>query len=143
MIRSAVAQAGGAAGLETSGKGDAFVTVAQAGTRPVGGIGTGDTMLGVLAEHGVSIEAYQWVYGPGQRRTQFEPHVELDGVVFENFDDEQLANSGGFPEFAYYLPGDHAGCQCDLALVLIDGDGNLLDDSTPASGDPLDDLEGD
>lgn len=122
LVRQAIARAGGAAGLTAGDQGGAWVTLTDSGTRPAGGIATGDVMRGVLRDHGASVEAYQWVYGPARRMRPFEPHLGLDGVVFQNFDDPVLANTSGFPDFAYYLPGDHAGCNCDVEPIIIPPD---------------------
>ena len=81
------------------------------------------------------MEAYEWVYGPGGRSRPFEPHVELDGLVFQDFSDDQLAVTGSFPDGGYYLPGDHAGCLCDVAPIVIAVDGSTSIDV----GAPLDD----
>lgn len=121
LIRQSIARAGGTIGVQTSGAGDAWVALADAGARPVGGIGTGELIReAVTSGGGASIEAYRWVYGPALRATPFEPHVDLDGEVFVNFDDEVLANDEGWPEFAFYMPGDHAGCQCDFEPIVLD-----------------------
>lgn len=118
LIREAIARAGGGAGVETRGAGDARVMISN-GNRPVGGIAQGQTMMGALEAEGYGTEAYQWVYGPAPRMRPFEPHLSLDGVTFLNFDDPVLANTSGFPEIEYYVPGDHAGCVCDFAAVII------------------------
>lgn len=118
MVRQALARAGGASGLSTSGT-DAWVTLTDGGTRPAGGIGTGELMRGALRDGGAGVEAYRWVYGPAYRQRPFEPHAELDGVVFDNFDSSELANRSGWPPLPYYLPGDHAGCICDFEPIII------------------------
>jgi len=127
MIREAMARAGGAAGIETLGT-DAWVTVGEAGTRPIGGIALGDLVRGVLRDGGASIEGYRWVYGPASRRRPFEPHQRLSGVTFENFDADVLANSSGWPPFGYYMPGDHKGCMCDVEPVIIGPNGDVVAD---------------
>lgn len=127
MIREAIARAGGAAGIETLGQ-DAWVTVADGGTRPVGGIGTGDLLRDVLRSHGVLTEAYRWVYGPAARSRPFEPHRALDGKTFATFDDPVLTNASGWPPFGFYMPGDHKGCVCDVEPVLIAPDGTIRQD---------------
>jgi hypothetical protein len=129
VLRRAIAQAGGAAGLSTNDEGSAFVTLTDGGTRPAGGIGTGDLMREALREHGAVTEAYVWVYGPAARRNPFEPHEELDGVQFENFDDPVLAAEGSFPGTAFYMPGDHAGCLCDFEPIIVGPDGTTTPDT--------------
>ncbi len=117
MVRQAVARAGGAQGLITGGQ-DAWVTLTDAGTRPAGGIGTGDLIRGALRDGGATIEGYVWRYGPAFRRSVFEPHERLDGQPFVNFDDDVLSSGGEFG-YAFYLPGDHAGCSCDCEPAII------------------------
>lgn len=117
LVRQAIARAGGAAGLSTSGT-DAWVTLTDGGTRPAGGIGTGETIRGALRDGGAQVEGYVWRYGPAFRRNPFEPHMALDGQVFVNFDDDVLASAGEFG-FSFYLPGDHAGDCCDFEPVIL------------------------
>jgi hypothetical protein len=117
-----MARAGGAASLTATGQGGAYITLTDAGTRPAGGIATGDRLRDTLRDHGAQIEAYQWVYGPAQRRNPFEPHLQLDGLVFRNFDDPALANTSGWPELDYFLPGDHSGCLCDTLPIILGPD---------------------
>lgn len=124
LVRQAIARAGGAQGLLTAAgtatkPGPAWVTLTDGGTRPAGGIGTGELMRAGLRDAGASVEAYRWVYGPAFRQHAFQPHQALDGVVFRNFDDPQLANPNGWPPGAYYLPGDHAGCVCDFEPIVV------------------------
>lgn len=119
MLRQAIARAGGAV-LETTGiGGDAWAAITTNGM-PVGGIGTGDLIMGTLSQHGAGTEGYRWVYGAAVRSRPFEPHVELDGVEFVNFDDPVLANGDSFPETAFYMPGDHGGCICDFEPIIMD-----------------------
>ncbi len=117
MVRQALARAGGAQGLITGGQ-DAWVTLTDAGTRPAGGIGTGDLIRGALRDGGATIEGYVWRYGPAFRAKPFDPHMRLDNVPFVNFDDDVLASEGEFG-FATYLPGDHGGCRCDCEPAII------------------------
>ena len=117
LIRQAMARAGGATGL-TSGQG-AWVAMSNLGTTPLGGIAGGELLMGAMLDAGASVEGYQWVYGPASRKTSFEPHVALDGVEFVNFDDAVLTNTAGWPETAYFIPGDHAGCSCDVVARLV------------------------
>lgn len=127
VIRRAIAQAGGAATLSTDDQGGAWVTLTDGGTRPAGGIGTGELMRDTLRDHGASVDAYRWVYGPALRRQPFEPHARLDQVEFSNFDDPQLAATGSFPGFAFYMPGDHGGCLCDFEPIVIGPTGTTVD----------------
>jgi hypothetical protein len=118
VVRTAMAQAGGATGLHVTDHGGVFLALSQGASRPAGGIATGEDITGALSEAGAAVEGYVWVYGPARRKT-FDPHLELDGVEFRNFDDDVLANPDSFPEFAYYMPGDHDGCLCDFEPTII------------------------
>lgn len=121
LAREALARAGGATGLVTD-RGGVWLPLTDAGTRPAGGIGTGELLRGAMRDHGAQVEAYAWVYGPAYRQRPFEPHLQLDGLLFANFDDPVLANADSFPETAFYMPGDHAGCICDFAPVIVPAD---------------------
>lgn len=81
-------------------------------SQPMGQIGTGDTISGVLEEQGFTDAGYEWSHGAASN--PFEPHVELDGVQFQTFTDDVLANPDSFPAYDYYTPGDHDGCSCDF-----------------------------
>lgn len=129
MIREAVSIVGGHGAVSTTGGGDAWVALSN--DQYLGGVGTGDLINEVLGQMGYGTEAYEWVYGPGGRTRPFEPHVELDGLVFTDWSDPQLAVSGSFPDGAYYIPGDHSGCQCDVAPVIVDMNGETNVDLGP------------
>lgn len=118
LVRQAIARAGGATGLMTE-QGGVWLALTDAGTRPAGGIGTGELMRTALRDEGVNVEAYEWTYGPAFRQRPFEPHLSLDGVRFRNFDDPVLANTEGWPSVAFYLPGDHTGCNCDFIPIVV------------------------
>jgi hypothetical protein len=126
LIRRAMARAGGAVALETSGEGDAWLGLVNGGTRPMGGIGTGELVRDTLLDSGARIEGYQWVYGPALRQRPFEPHLALDGTTFENFDDSRLANYNGWPSVPFFMPGDHDGCVCDVAPVILGPSGEVV-----------------
>jgi hypothetical protein len=117
VLRQAIARAGGATGL-VSGGSDAWVILADGGTRPAGGIGTGEVVRGALRDGGAGVEGYVWEYGPAFRARPFEPHMRLDGKSFPNFDSPILAG-GGWTGFSYWIPGDHSGCLCDARPELI------------------------
>jgi hypothetical protein len=121
LVRQAMSRAGGATGLMTE-QGGTWLTLTDGGTRPAGGIGTGELVRGALRDAGAMVEAYRWVYGPAFRARPFEPHRALDGVVFQNFDDPVLTNGSGWPPFGFYMPGDHAGCICDFEPVIVPAD---------------------
>lgn len=115
IVREAVASAGGAKGMG----GQPGITK-PSNKLPVGGVASGDTMVETLRDEGATIEGFRWVYGPA-RRKEFEPHLNLDGMFFANFDDDVLSNTSGWPETAFYYPGDHDGCACDFELAVETG----------------------
>jgi len=130
MLREAIARAGGAQGMAPahdpalpggSSSGGAWVALRNIDGTPSGGIGTGETLREGMLDGGAGIEGYRWVYGPAMRARPFEPHVELDGLEFVNFDDDALAVTGSFPDTGFYFPGDHAGCICDFEPIIIPG----------------------
>jgi hypothetical protein len=119
LVRQAMARAGGATGLVATDDGGTWITLTDGGTRPAGGIGTGELVRGALRDGGAMVEAYRWVYGPAFRQRPFVPHMNLDGQVFRNFDDPVLANGSGWPPYSFYMPGDHAGCICDFEPIIV------------------------
>lgn len=84
---------------------------------------------------GVTLEAtgwtfggrFRWVYGVSE--TQFEPHIQLDGVVFDSWRAKTLASSNPdeWPYITHYSPGDHGGCRCDWLPEVVE--------PVPAEGD--------
>ena len=74
---------------------------------------TGDTVAKLWRAAGITFEGWRWDYGDGSRRTNFEPHRNLDGVEFTSWDDPKLGNAAGlWPYVSYWSPSDHIGCQC-------------------------------
>lgn len=145
MIRQAVTRAGGTIGVQTSGAGDAWVALRNAGTEPAGGIGTGEVLREALNVAGTSIEGYRWVYGPAARAHPFEEHEALDGQVVDNFDNAEWTADQSWTSFGFYFPGDHAGCVAAGTVVDAPGmsaatlrwyEGTLIDLDT-ASGEHL------
>jgi hypothetical protein len=63
----------------------------------------------------IAAVSHTWVTGDPQR--PFEPHQELDGVEFENWDDDRLVNNEPWPPYDFYTPGDHDGCLCDTEIT--------------------------
>lgn len=115
-IRAAVAVAGGYLMRPgSSGINDAGFAVDS--SDPLTGIGNGYLVEGTLTSEGASVQNYEWLHGPSMR--PFEPHFELDGQEFENFDSEVLANGGDFPDSPFYSPGDHDGCSCDFQPIWV------------------------
>lgn len=110
MVRIAMATAGGADVSTVVPYTDALGT-------PVGQIGTGATIRDLLLSSDAEQDRYEWVHGPALN--PFEPHEDLDGVTFPNFDDEQLANNSGWPGNEFFFPGDHDGCLCDFTPLWV------------------------
>lgn len=108
-IRAALGVAGGG-DLGVDAGGNATVALGE----PIGQIGTGSTISDMLTTAGLSVQTYTWEHGPSLK--PFEPHLELDGAEFTSFEDERLANNEGWPENAYFMPGDHEGCSCDFGV---------------------------
>ena len=88
------------------------ITMTLGAEDPMPQVGTGEDVSGLLEDSGASVEGYTWVHGFALK--PFDPHLELDGVEFSSFDDDQLANPDSFPAVEYFLPGDHKGCTCDF-----------------------------
>lgn len=79
---------------------------------PAGQLGGGEAVEDALGEEGIEATGFRWVHGPSIK--PFEPHLELDGQEFEGFTDAALANSTGWPDREFFMPGDHEGCMCDF-----------------------------
>lgn len=133
LVRRALAIAGGAShlhgverhALSAAGRrrpgGDmlgAPVYVAVNDDKPLGGVATGETVSTLLRDSDVGVEAYEWEYGPAARLNPFEPHEDLDGEVFTDFDADALVSADDWIG-DYYFPGDHDGCNCDIAPVIV------------------------
>lgn len=106
-VREALAVAGGAAGQPTAGG----AVLVDAGTRPAGGVATGERILALVNDAGATLVGWSWRYGNPSR--SFEPHRALDGTTFSSWTDEVLSNSTGeWPYVTHFQPGDHRGCSC-------------------------------
>lgn len=128
LIRRSLAMAGGPEGLVGSGQDDGLL-FRSGGVEPAGGVATGETIRATLAAAGGRIDGWVWEYGPALRQRPFGPHLDLDGMAFEVFDDSDLANLEPFPEYRFFIPGDHPGCVCNVIPTLLgpDGTGPELD----------------
>lgn len=79
---------------------------------------TGGTEVGAVMEQAaLVVEGYQWVVGDPS--VPFEPHQELDGLAFTDFQTDELLNVESFPEYPFFFPGDHAGCQCNAISAIV------------------------
>ena len=109
LLRSVLNIAGGGNAPDSSAIFSApDTTMTLSGGDPLGQIGTGDDISGLLTDNGASVESYTWVHGFALK--PFPPHEALDGVEFQNFDDDVLMNPDSFPAVEAFLPGDHQGC---------------------------------
>jgi len=111
VVRTALATAGGSAGLRAPGGG-----ALGADGLPLGLVGTGETANSYLSAAGLEIVGFRWEYGADDRKT-FEPHLDLDGYEFADWQDSVLVNSEGFPSTAFFYPGDHDGCRCLVKYI--------------------------
>lgn len=96
-------------------------------------IGNGRHTVTALDRVGVKTQAFRWVYGTAPRQS-FEPHLNLDGEVFDRWDADVLAQEGTGGEWiggTHFHPGDHRGDRCTYERVLVEKEGLLL----VASGD--------
>lgn len=111
VIRQALARAGGAEGQARLGG----TVNAQLGTQPATGITSGTTTTELMATAGLFVTSSTWQYNDVGQKT-FEPHLDLDGVDFVNWDDPALAVTpeGDWIGENFYAPGDHPGCMCDV-----------------------------
>lgn len=84
----------------------------------LGGITTGTTVQDYLSGTGVNTNQKIWLYGwEEQPRRTFNGHLQMDGLVFEAWDDNGLIISpqDRWLKRNYYAPGDHWGCACVVA----------------------------
>jgi hypothetical protein len=77
------------------------------------GITGGVTFGDVLSANGIAVPDKIWLYGETSRRV-FNGHLQMDGLVFSDWDDPALTIS---PQDRWlrvdrYRPGDHWGCAC-------------------------------
>lgn len=83
------------------------------------GVGNGPRSVSQLRARDLVTLAWVWDYGsPSLRKHQFVPHVLLDGIEFDQWDDPALENKGTFPRGLHLHPGDHAGCLCGAERIL-------------------------
>ena len=108
LVRTALTVAGG-------GSTGAAEQAQTADVEARGGIGIGGDVAELLTLTGAQQREYEWVYGISSDR--YGPHVALTGARFTSLTDERLRNPDRFPAEAYYAPGDHKGCRCDVMPV--------------------------
>jgi hypothetical protein len=82
-----------------------------------GGLTGGSEVGGVLDQSSLTTEGWQWIHGDPP--TPFEPHLDLDGLVFTDWQDDALANNEDYPPYPYFWEGDHTGCQCVTIPAIV------------------------
>lgn len=113
LARRTAAAAGGQIVADSASGGLATPTGA-----PATGVGTGPTIRDLLRQ-ALRAEFQGWVWLHGDPERPFEPHADLDGEPFQNWEDPVLANTEGWPSVEFYRPGDHDGCTCTHAPASI------------------------
>lgn len=110
LVREALAAAGGAF---------APTVTHPTGDHPQGGVFTGESAVDVLRQAELAPVAWAWVYNGPDSGNSFQPHADLDGEQFLDWQDDVLSvtDEGSFIDSQWYYPGDHDGCQCDHAPV--------------------------
>lgn len=98
--------------LVTLGGGTTDVTVPL-----MGGITSGNTMREWLRLNGIDTDQKIWLYGQEELRRTFNGHLQMDGLVFTDWDDPALkiAPQDAWLRRTHYVPGDHWGCACVVA----------------------------
>lgn len=84
----------------------------------MGGITTGRTMKDWLSQNGIDTNEKIWLYGyEDEPRRTFNGHLQMDGLVFESWEDEglRIAPQDAWLRRTHYQPGDHWGCACVVA----------------------------
>lgn len=107
LVRNAMSRAGGALGQTTDGG----AVLLDAGTRPAGGVATGEHILAAAGAAGLQLVGHTWRVGAPS--VPFPPHHALANVEFASLADPRLANeSGTYPGVSHFHPQDHRGCRC-------------------------------
>ena len=83
----------------------------------MGGITSGNTMREWLRSNGIDTDLKIWLYGLNEVRRTFNGHLQMDGLVFDKWDDPALriAPQDAWLRREFYAPGDHFGCACVVA----------------------------
>lgn len=100
----------------------------------MGGVTSGNTMREWLRSNGIDTDQKIWLYGyESEPRRTFNGHLQMDGLVFTDWDDKGLIISpqDAWLRRTHYQPGDHWGCACIVAPFIPNyGDAYLLDTSS-------------
>lgn len=105
--------------------GDVRQVLADLGGGPVdavsavnGGILSGQITKDWLGQNGIATDQMIWLYGyEDEPRRTFNGHLQMDGLVFSEWDDPALEVSpqDDWLRTEHYFPGDHWGCACVVA----------------------------
>jgi hypothetical protein len=76
------------------------------------GLSLGQRTRAALKENGYLIETETWRYGLQTRRTNFDPHMALNGFKTDNKEAPDLRSHTSWLGVTHYFPGDHKGCLC-------------------------------
>jgi uncharacterized protein with gpF-like domain len=70
-----------------------------------------------LRSNGIDTDLKIWLYGLNEVRRTFNGHLQMDGLVFDKWDDPALriAPQDAWLRREFYAPGDHFGCACVVA----------------------------
>lgn len=100
----------------------------------MGGIMSGNTMREWLRSNGIDTNQKIWLYGLDEARRTFNGHLQMDGLVFTEWDDPALriAPQDAWLRREFYAPGDHYGCACIVAPYIPNFDAPYVLD-TPQS----------
>lgn len=113
---------------------DALSVAGGGTTSSPGGVATGPWAVRAVSRIDLLVQAWEWRLGSPAR--PFDPHVDLAGTTFTDFEDARLANDDGWPPFATFFPGDHDGCQCDAVPIIVRLAAEDVDELEP-EGEPV------
>jgi hypothetical protein len=89
-----------------------------------GGLTGGTEVGGVLEASSLAVEGWVWVHG--DPTTPFEPHLDLDGFAFTDFQQDELVNNESWPDFPFLFPGDHEACSCVTLSAIVSAEGDVI-----------------
>jgi hypothetical protein len=84
------------------------------------GVGGGPMVASALGDGGAQVDGWRWIYND-LARTTFPGHLQLDGIEFASWDDDQLLvqPEDSWLDTDFYAPNDHEGCACTVEQILI------------------------
>lgn len=97
-----------------------------------GGVAIGSDALAAMAEAGIAVDTWTWQTGWPDR--PFDPHQELEGVEFSDWQADELAYDGWPADMldGHLFPGDHDGCQC---VAIPNTTAAAADDTAPTGSE--------